>query len=423
LSNGLRVATETTISPTATVGVFIDAGSSYETPETNGTAHFLEHLIFKGTARRTRTQLELEIENMGGTLNAFTSREQTVYYASVLKSDVGQSVDILSDILINSNLSPESIENERSVILREMQEVEKKEQEIAFDQLHAIAYQDSPLGFTILGPAENIKSITQKNVRDYIDTHYSPDRIVLVGAGGVNHESMVAAANESFGSLQKKNGCHVARPDFTGSLVTISDTSKELVHLVIALEGVEWTNPDHFVLMVLQAIVGNWNRNTGAGKNISSRLCEYVASNDLAHSITSYTTFYRQTGLFGVYAVTEPKHLEKLGAAIMNEWMRLGHTVTDVEVERAKTKLKSSLLSLFDGNQAVCQDIGLQLLTYNRRLSPAEIFARIDEIDADTIRNAVARYCHDTKPAIVAIGNVQSLDENVYQNWAQLLCV
>lgn len=157
LDNGLRVATEDSGAPTATVGLWIDAGSRYECERTNGVAHFLEHMAFKGTGKRSQTDLELEIENMGAHLNAYTSREQTVFYAKCLKQDVPKALDILADIIQNSKLGEAEIERERGVILREMQEVETNLQEVVFDHLHSIAYQGTPLGRTILGPTENIK--------------------------------------------------------------------------------------------------------------------------------------------------------------------------------------------------------------------------------------------------------------------------
>lgn len=157
LPNGLRVASEGSHGETATIGVWIGAGSRYETAQNNGAAHFLEHMAFKGTAKRTQQQLELEIENMGGHLNAYTSREQTVYYAKVFKKDVPRAVDILSDILQNSKLDEAAIERERDVILREMEEVNKQPEEVIFDRLHETAYMGNGLGRTILGPIENVR--------------------------------------------------------------------------------------------------------------------------------------------------------------------------------------------------------------------------------------------------------------------------
>lgn len=157
LANGLRVASEGSHGETATIGVWIGAGSRYETAQNNGAAHFLEHMAFKGTAKRTQQQLELEIENMGGHLNAYTSREQTVYYAKVFKKDVPRAVDILSDILQNSKLDDAAIERERDVILREMEEVNKQQEEVIFDRLHETAFMGNGLGRTILGPIENVR--------------------------------------------------------------------------------------------------------------------------------------------------------------------------------------------------------------------------------------------------------------------------
>jgi len=200
-SNGIRVASETAHGETATVGVWIDAGSRYETASNNGAAHFLEHMAFKGTKTRTQKQLEVEIENMGGHLNAYTSREQTVYYAKVFKNDVPKAMEILSDILQNSLLEPAAIERERDVILREMEEVNKQYEEQILDHLHETAFMGSGLGRTILGPEENIKSLTKNDLQDYIKTHYTADRFVVAGAGAVDHKQLVELTDKHFGKL------------------------------------------------------------------------------------------------------------------------------------------------------------------------------------------------------------------------------
>merc|ERR1711884_207161 len=201
LDNGMRVATEDSGVPTASVGLWIDTGSRYETAANNGVAHFLEHMAFKGTAKRSQTQLELEVENLGAHLNAYTSREQTVFYAKCLSNDLPQAVEVLADILQNSKLGEQEIERERGVILREMQEVEMNLQEVVFDHLHAVAYQGTPLGRTILGPTQNIKSITRNDIVDYIKSHYKGPRRVLAGAGGVNHGDLCAMAEKYFAKI------------------------------------------------------------------------------------------------------------------------------------------------------------------------------------------------------------------------------
>ena len=182
------------------MGVWIDAGSRYETGANNGAAHFLEHMAFKGTKTRTQQQLEVEIENMGGHLNAYTSREQTVYYAKVFKNDVPKAMEILSDILQNSKLDEDAITRERDVILREMEEVNKQYDEVVLDHLHETAFMGTGLGRTILGPEENIRNLTKADLEGYINTHYTADRFVIAGAGAVTINSSLSHG-EAFGAL------------------------------------------------------------------------------------------------------------------------------------------------------------------------------------------------------------------------------
>uniref|UniRef100_A0A8R1I393 Mitochondrial-processing peptidase subunit beta n=1 Tax=Caenorhabditis japonica TaxID=281687 RepID=A0A8R1I393_CAEJA len=221
LPNGFRVATENTGGSTATIGVFIDAGSRYENEKNNGTAHFLEHMAFKGTPRRTRTGLELEVENIGAHLNAYTSRESTTYYAKCFTERLDQSVDILSDILLNSRLDSKDVKAERSVIIREMEEVAQNFQEVVFDVLHSKVFDGNPLGFTILGPIENIETINRRDLQQYIDTHYRSGRMVLAAAGGVDHDEVVRMAEKYFGKLQHGD----SSSEFTPAVYQPTDVS------------------------------------------------------------------------------------------------------------------------------------------------------------------------------------------------------
>lgn len=280
LDSGLRVATEDSGAATATVGLWIDAGSRYETDQNNGVAHFLEHMAFKGTAKRSQTDLELEVENLGAHLNAYTSREQTVFYAKCLSKDIPKAVEILGDIIQNSKLGEAEIERERGVILREMQEVESNLQEVVFDHLHATAYQGTPLGNTILGPTKNIKSISRQDLKDYIHTHYNTPSIVLSAAGGVNHTDLVKLAEKELGKL--KNSYDGKPPiltpcRFTGSEVRVRDDTLPLAHIAIAVEGCGWTDQDNVPLMVANTLIGAWDRSQGGGVNNASNLARASA--------------------------------------------------------------------------------------------------------------------------------------------------
>ncbi|KAK4270167.1 hypothetical protein QN277_023246 [Acacia crassicarpa] len=420
LPNGLRVATESNLAAkTATVGVWIDAGSRFETEETNGTAHFLEHMIFKGTEKRTARALEEEIENMGGHLNAYTSREQTTYYAKVTDKDVPKALDILSDILQNSKFDGNRISRERDVILREMEEVEGQTEEVIFDHLHATAFQYTPLGRTILGPAQNIKTITKDHLQSYIRTHYTAPRMVIAASGAVKHEDIVEEVKKLFTKLSADPTTAsqlVAKEPaiFTGSEVRMIDDDIPLAQFAVAFEGAAWTDPDSVALMVMQAMLGSWNKTAGGGKHMGSELAQRVGINEVAESMMAFNTNYKDTGLFGVYAVAKPDCLDDLAYAIMYETTKLAYRVSEDDVTRARNQLKSSLLLHIDGTSPVAEDIGRQLLTYGRRIPFAELFARIDAVDASTIKRVANRFIYDRDVAISAMGPIQGLPD---YNW------
>jgi len=423
LSNGLRVASEYRPGETATVGIWIDAGSVWENASNNGVAHFLEHMAFKGTNSRSREQIEIEVENMGGQLNAYTSREQTVYHAHVFKKDVPKAVEIIADILQNSKLTEEDIERERGVILREMEEVENQTEEVIFDHLHSVAFQGSPLGYTILGPEKNIKKIQKQDLLSYINTHYTGPRMVLAGAGNVNHAELVKLAEKNFGTLSnqvKVDFKDKATPDFTGSLVQVQDTDVPLAHVAVGMRGVSWTDPNYFTFLVIQNMVGSWDRSLGGGKNLSSRLCELYAKEGLVHSVMSFNTCYNDLGLFGAYLVAEPDHTADAICELLKEWVRIGFSCTEAEVERAKNKVKAVCLMQLDGTYNVAEDIGRQVLTLGRRMSPAEVFLRINDVTHQQVREVAYNYLNDTDPAVAAFGDVEGAhfpDYNVIRGW------
>ncbi|KPI91779.1 Mitochondrial-processing peptidase subunit beta [Papilio xuthus] len=377
LDNGIRVASEDSGSPTATVGLWIDAGSRYETSKNNGVAHFLEHMAFKGTSKRSQTDLELLVENMGAHLNAYTSREQTVFYAKCLANDIPVAVEILADIIQNSSLAEPEIERERGVILREMQDVESNLQEVVFDHLHATAFQ------------------------------------VLSGAGGVEHERLVDLASKHFSGL-KNTALDV--PDlapcrYTGSEIRVRDDSMPLAHVAIAVEGAGWTDADNIPLMVANTLIGAWDRSQGGGANNASYLARAAASENLCHSFQSFNTCYKDTGLWGIYFVGEPLQLEDMLYNIQKEWMKLCTSVTEGEVERAKNLLKTNMLLQLDGTTPVCEDIGRQMLCYNRRIPVHELDARIEAVSVQNIRDVCTKFLYDRCPVVAAVGPTEGLPD------------
>lgn len=418
INNGVRVASETSHGETATVGVWIDAGSRYETDKNNGAAHFLEHMAFKGTKNRTQRQLEVEIENIGGHLNAYTSREQTVYYARVFKNDVPKAVEILSDILQNSLLDEAAITRERDVILRESVEVNKQYEEVILDELHSTAFMGTGLGRTILGPDDNIRNLTRGDLQNYINTHYTANRFVIAAAGAVDHKQLVELTDKHFGGLAAapKDGT-IIKPQpavFTGSDKRIRYDSMSEAHVALAFQGASWTSEHSFPLMLMQTLLGSWDRTSAAGRNAGSKLAVDISQHDLAHSFMTFNTCYKDTGLFGVYIVAPDNKLDDVMWYTLDNLVRLCHNVTDQEVDRAKTQLKANMLMQLDSLSNVAEDIGRQMLTYGRRMSNAEMFARIDALTTEDIKKTANKIINDEDHALAAIGPIFELPD---YNW------
>ncbi|MCJ1333968.1 hypothetical protein MMC10_010675 [Thelotrema lepadinum] len=356
---------------------------------------------------------------MGGHLNAYTSRENTVYYAKSFNSDVPVTVNILSDILQNSKLDKTAIERERDVILREQEEVDKQLEEVVFDHLHATAFQGQPLGRTILGPKENIASIQREDLVSYIKHNYTADRMVLVGSGGVPHQQLVDLAEKHFASLPTQapasstsalGAVNKKKPDFVGSEVRVRDDTIPTANIAIAVEGVSWNDDDYFTALVTQAIVGNWDRAMGNAPYLGSKLSTFIHEHKLANSFMSFSTSYSDTGLWGIYLVSENKTaIDDLVHFALREWSRLSYNVTEAETERAKAQLKASLLLSLDGTTAVAEDIGRQIVTTGRRMSPEEVEKVVGAITEKDVMDFARRKLWDKDIAISAVGSIEGL--------------
>ncbi|WJZ80119.1 hypothetical protein VitviT2T_000059 [Vitis vinifera] len=420
LPNGLRVATESRLpGRAAAVGVWIDSGSRFESDATNGVAHFLERMVFKGTEKRPARVLVEEIGSMGGHLSACTSREHTAYCAEVMDENVPKALDLLSDMLQHSCFREDQMERERDLILQQIKEAEGPSKDIIFDHLHATAFQYTPLGRTVLGSAKNIKTIHKSHIKDYISAHCAAHRMVISAAGAVKHEDIVEQVKKTFTKLSANPSVTsqlvAEKPAvFTGSEVRIIDDDLPLAQFAVAFKGASWTDPDSIALMVIKLMLGSWNKNAGGGKHMGSQLVQRVAINEIAECMMAFNTNYKDTGLFGVYAVAKPDCLDDLAYAIMLEISKLPYRVSEEDVIRARNQLKSSLLLHINGLSHVVEDIGRQLLTYGRRIPLAELFARIDAVDANTVKRIANRFIFDRDIAIAALGPIQGLPD---YNW------
>lgn len=419
LPNGLRVATERSFAEceTLTLGVWIDAGSRYEHATNNGVAHFLEHMAFKGTKKRAQRELEEMIENMGARLDAYTSREQTVYYAKLFRKDAGRGMEVLADILQNSLLDHRAIKRERDVILREMTEVNKQHEELILDLLHAAAYRDGGLGRTILGPEKNIRSITRSDLEAYIQTHYTAPRMVVAAAGALEHKDIVDLSGTYFSKQPRESQTDFAvdfdSARFTPTEMRVFESTEPLAHVCVAYAGANWTSEFSMPLMVLQTMIGHWDRlnPTSGGSASPYVLARNIAEEGNCHSYTTFNSCYKDAGLFGLYFVAPDNGIAPTLHCIQTYLASLAEpgAFDDHDVARARAQLKATIISQLDALAHVCEEIGRQFLTYNRRIPLVEILARIDAVSPEDVRATALKFLSDKDHALAAYGSISHL--------------
>jgi processing peptidase subunit beta len=269
-----------------------------------------------------------------------------------------------------------------------------------------------------LGPSENIQSITRDDILDYVRTHYTGPRIVIAGAGAVDHKQLVSLSEKLFSNIPRHppNGKKVllSPSRFTGSDIRVRDDRHEYCHMAYAFPIAGWTDPDNFPLMTIQTLLGSWDKGSAGGIHASSDMISAIVEEDLAISVNTFNTQYSDTGLFGVYAVSEPIGPQDLMYNITKAITGLCYTVDENKVKEAKNQLKMTMLQSLDGSTQVAEEIGRQLLTYGRRIHPMETLQRIDAVDTASIKAAANRYFYDRDFAFACIGNTHEVPD---YNW------
>ncbi len=413
LDNGLRVVTETMPRvETASFGIWVDAGARYEAPEVNGVAHMLEHMAFKGTERRTAKGIAEEIEDVGGSLNAYTGREHTAYYARILADDVPLAADILTDILRHSTFDPEEFEKERHVILQEIGETLDTPSDLVFDQFQEAAFPNQPIGRSILGSEAIIESLPRDALQRFIDSHYGPEALIVAACGKVEHDAIVALTAEKFGDLPKSPKPVPEPASYAGS-EWLSGRDLEQVHICLGLEAFAYTDPDFIPLQVFS---------TALGGGMSSRLFQEVRENrGLCYSVFTFSGLHKDSGVFGIYAGTGEQDVPELIRVIAGELRDLASSIGEAELRRAKAQLKASLLMGQEGCFSVCEDIARQFLCFGDYLTPAELAARYEAVDEAATARVASRLLTNPQPTVAAIGPAKGLPDA--GTWHQRLAV
>ena len=401
LANGLRVATDRM--PTVesvSLGVWVRAGTRYEKPQFNGVAHLLEHMVFKGTKRRSARQIAEEIEGVGGSINAYTSRETTAFYAKVLKDDAGLAVDVLADILQHSVFDEDELDRERSVVLQEIGQAQDTPDDVVFDHFQSTAFPDQPLGRPVLGKSDIVAAIPRDAIVSFRDEHYRTSRMVVAAAGNIQHDQMVDYAQQAFGDL-KNGGDATAQEAVYNSGERREVRDLEQIHLVLGFRWAPTGTPEFYTMSVLSNLLGG---------GMASRLFQEIREErGLVYSIDTFMSAFADTGLFGVYAGTGTGQIGELIPALCGQITGLATSLRDDEVMRARMQLKSSLLMALESTGARCEQVAQHLLIFGRVMPIDEMVARIDAIDAGQI-GALARKIFAAPPVLAAVGPLDNLE-------------
>jgi len=402
LSNGLTVITDPMPQlESAMLGVWVNAGTRNETKPVMGVSHMLEHMAFKGTATRSARAIAEEIENVGGYLNAYTSREQTAFHARVLKPDVPLGVDLLSDILINPAFAQDELERERQVVLQEIGQARDTPDDIIFDHLQSVAYPDQPMGWPILGLDETVSNFTQSDLRTYMTANYRAGDMTFIASGAVEHAAMVKLVSEKFAKLNSGPAPAPLDARYVGGDIRF-DEDLEQAHIAYALPGISSSDPDFYVAQVYV---------TALGGGMSSRLFQEARERrGLCYAISAFAQASRDGGTIGIYTGTGEKEAGEISAVIAGEMENLAATASDAEVNRAKAQMKSSLLMGLERPGQRAEQIAGQIFAYGRVLTIAEMTARLDAVDAAAIRRFGARVLETGNPSIAAVGPVGQLE-------------
>ena len=403
LSSGLTVVTEKMPHlESVALGVWIKSGSRNETTAEHGIAHLLEHMAFKGTARRTARQIAEEIENVGGEVNAATSTETTSYYARVLKDHVPLAVDILADILTESLFDEDELEREKNVILQEIGAATDTPDDVIFDNFSGVAYRDQTIGRPILGTPETVQSFTSAQIRHYLARNYTTDRIFVVAAGAVDHQSFVKQVEERFASLPQ---LPVTTPVLEKAIYTGGEIreTRDLMdaQVLLGFEGKAYHARDFYCSQILANILGG---------GMSSRLFQEVReSRGLCYSVYAFHWGFSDTGIFGVHAATGGNDLPELMPVIVDELRKSSQTIHQEEIDRARAQIRAQLLMGQESPAARAGQMARQMMLYGRPIPNEEMMERLNDITRERLTDLAGRLFFDTVPTLSAIGPLEQL--------------
>ena len=400
LPNGIVVLTERMPQVrSVAIGLWVRVGSRCEAAQAAGVSHFIEHLLFKGTETRSAEDIARAIDSVGGTLDAFTSRENTCFYAKVLGEHVPLAVDLLSDLLLHPRLDADDIEKERRVVLEEIKMVEDDPDDLIHDLFAQQVWRDHPLGRPVLGTRETVQGLTRAAVLAQLEGYYQPDRVVVAAAGDLSHEKVVDLVRTAFGDWQGRSRTANGPPPVCYHTTHHEDRDSAQLHLVLGVEGLPYNHPHRYAFYLQNAILGS---------SMSSRLFQEIREKrGLAYSIYSYQASYLDAGLMAVYAGTSAESYPQVLDLIHAEFRRLREEPVDLEeFQRAKEQVKGNLLLGLEGTSSRMTRLAKAEIYFQRYFDLDEIIRGIEQVSPDTFAELNQRLLGPDQCALTTIGRL-----------------
>ena len=403
LSNGIPVVMEPLKNMrSVAIGIWVKVGSRNEALDENGISHFLEHMFFKGTHKRTAKDIAIEIDSLGGELNAFTSKENTTFYVKILDEYIEKGVELLSDIFLHSTFPEEDIEKEKRIIKEEIKMVEDTPDDYVHDLFNQTIWGDTGLGQSVLGRRETVKSFTRDDLISHIKKYYGIKDVIIACAGNFEPESLLVILNKNLGSLRRGSEPVKDTHPLFNSRVEVFHKELSEAHVCMGVEGIPQASEERYSLSVLNTILG-------AG--VSSRLFQEIREKrGLTYSIYSFVSSYFDTGIWGIYAGVGRKRVRELVELILEETNNLKDTLTEVELERAKNHLKGNIVLGLESTGSRMNNIARQEIYYGRYYSPKEVMKEIDSIKLSQIKDLAEGLLKREGFSITVYGSVYERD-------------
>ncbi|MFA6308266.1 MAG: pitrilysin family protein [Clostridia bacterium] len=402
LDNGIRMVCEKIpYMRSVSIGIWVANGSANENRENNGISHYIEHMLFKGTNKRSAKEIAESIDNIGGQINAFTGKDCTCYYTKTLDTHMDIAFDVLSDMFFNSKFDKKDMDLERNVIIEEISMYEDSPEELAHDMLSETVWNGNSLGYPILGDKKSLGSIDSEVIKDYIKKNYTQNHCVISVAGNYDIEKLTELVNRYFGSWEPKTKeKKESNPVSFISNKSVKEKDIEQIHLCMGFEGLESGNDDFYTLLTINNVLGG---------GMSSRLFQRIREQKgLVYSIYSFPSSYKSAGLFTIYAGMNPENLNRVTELISDEISKLIKTgISKDELEKSKEQLKGNYILGLESTSSRMNSIGKSELILNRIYTPQQVLKKIDKISIENVEKLVKKTFDTDKRSISVVGNIK----------------